>query len=723
MDELLIKAVAGTGAHIGAVYLVAEDGDVLLMDAQVGMPARAARAWARIRKNDPVPVAAAVRERHMIWLSDREHMARAFPAAALALPYHYAAAISPIRTGDTVWGGLVLLLPSGPATMLSRRLRTIMDATCTRIGEVLREAADEGHPITPGPRPRVLDPRLVHTAEPNGQLVAMECLNRLPEGYCSLDVEGRVTFLTTSASDLLGICSSELIGERLWKALPWNPVFEDRHRAAVFSRQVTSFTGRNKDGRLLSFRLFPGLTGITVRITPDEADHDLARHVPETGADRPTRVIALHEMLHLATTLARAVTAQEVVDLVADHVMPVYNVQALAILTSGAGRMRVAASRGYSREAVEEFDGRPVVPPASERHPYDIGKPAFFSSWDELRAAYPDALRSDDMSAWAYLPLITSGRPIGTCVLAYDRPHHFSTDERATLTALAGLIAQAFERARLYDVKHQLAQCLQSSLLPRTLPEVPGLELAARYVPANPGMDIGGDFYDLIRLSDTMVAAVIGDVQGHDVTAAALMGQVRTAIRAHATSGATPGEVLAHTNRLLIELAPDRFTSCLYVSLDLERHIACLASAGHLPPLLGRPGRPAQVIDTSPGLLLGIDPEAEYATTELDLPPGSVLTLYTDGLIEEPGLDLGESIADLAERFTPIPGVPLHDLAESLIEEASVDQRADDIAVLLLRDATRGSAYGDEVEHHLARRQRHDAELDAADGRGPALAE
>lgn len=691
LDELLAEAVASAGAHIGVVYLLSEDGEMLLMDAELGLPAPIAKAWARVRKNDPVPVAAAVRERRMIWLSGREHMARKFPAAALSLPYHFAVAICPIRTGDTIWGGFLLMWPSGRTPMLSPAHRKIMDATCAELGELLRQADEEGRPIVPGPRPRVLDPRPPRGADADPQRVALESLNRLPDGFCSLDVEGRVILLTAPAADLLTSCSSELLGKRLWEAVPWldDPAYEDRYRAAVVGRQVTSFTARDPAGRPLTFRFYPGMTGITVRITPASAATDRAPGVPETGADRPTRVIALHEMLHLATTLARAVTAQEVIDLVADHVMPVYDVQALAILTSEGGRLRVAASRGYSRQAVGEFDGRPAIPPAPERHPFDAGKPAFFSTWDELRQTYPDAVASDDMRAWAFLPLVTSGRPIGTCILAYDRPHHFSTDERATLTALAGLIAQAFERARLYDVKHQLAQYLQSSLLPHTLPEIPGLDRAARYVPATPGMDIGGDFYDLIRLSDTMAAAVIGDVQGHDVTAAALMGQVRTAVHAHATAGASPGEVLTHTNRLLMELSPDRFTSCLYVSLDLEKHSACLASAGHLPPLLGRPGVPTRVIDTSPGLLLGIDPEAEYATLDLPLPPGSVLTLYTDGLIEQHGLDLGDAIADLAGRFVLSPGLPLHDLADSLIEPAALDQRADDIAVLLLRDATR----------------------------------
>ncbi|MEV1172823.1 GAF domain-containing SpoIIE family protein phosphatase [Nonomuraea sp. NPDC049784] len=683
LDELLVEAVLSTGAHIGAMYVMDENGEVLRMDAQAGLPGLIAKAWARIRTSDPVPIATAVRERRLLWLTGREDLARMFPAAALSVPYHFAVAASPVRSGGTVWGGFLLLWPGGRVNRLAKRELDLIDDVSTRMAGVLQEAAERGRPIKPGPRPRVLD--LTRHLDPRADMVALDCLNRLSEGYCSLDTEGRVTLLTAPAADLLLSSASGLLGRRLWDALPWmdDPSYVDRYRAAVVGRQATHFTARNPAGRQLSFRLFPGLTGITVRITPNAGARGPDHFVG--GAERSSRTVTLHEMLHLATTLSRAVTAQDVVDLVADHVMPLYNVQALCILTSKGGRLRVDASLGYSKEAIEEFDGRPVIVPNPANHSFDACQPAFFSTWDALRQAYPDAVRSDNMSAWAFLPLVTSGQPIGTCILAFDRPHQFSADEQATLTALTGLIAQAFERARLYDVKHQLAQCLQQSLLPRTLPEVPGLELAARYLPATPGMDIGGDFYDLIRLSDTMAAAVIGDVQGHDMTAAALMGQVRTAIHAHSTAGARPGEVLAHTNRLLCELAPDRFTSCLYVGLDLRKRTACLASAGHLPPLLGRPGWRTQVLDHSPGLLLGVDPAAEYATSEVPLPPGAVLALYTDGLIEQPGIGIGTAIDELAERFTPSTGEPLYDLAESLLKGATVEQRTDDIAVLLCR--------------------------------------
>ncbi|WP_235854951.1 SpoIIE family protein phosphatase [Nonomuraea aridisoli] len=684
LDELLIGAVTDAGAHIGATYLVDEGGDLLRLESVYGMPAPIANAWALIRTKDPVPIATAVREQRLVWIADREHLARSFPGAAMAVPYHFSIALTPICVGDAAWGGFMLLWPAGRFTEPTPRQLDVLSKTCAEIGEVLRCAAERGQPIKPAPRPRILLPPSAG-GNPRTDMVALESFNRLPEGYCSLDTQGRVTLISAPAVDLLGH-PRDLVGRRLWEALPWlsDPAYEDRYRAAIVGSQVTHFIARNPAGRQLSFWMYPGLSGITLRITPGTVSRE-PRSCPTARQSRPLRLIAVHETLQLATTLARAVTAQDVVDLVADHVMPVYDAQALALITVEGGRLRVTGSRGYSQEVIDELEGRfPAAPVSADL--IRRGEAGFFSSWEEMRQAYPDAVRGS-MQAWAFLPLVTSGRPIGTCVLGYDHPHTFGAEDRASLTALAGLIAQAFERARLYDTKHQLAKCLQSSLLPQTLPRVPGLDVAARYVPATPGMDIGGDFYDLIRLDDSVIAAVIGDVQGHDMTAAALMGQVRTAVRAHAGAGASPGEVLAHTNRLLTELAPDRFTSCLYVSLDLRRHVACLASAGHLPPLLGVPGGPAQVIETSPGLLLGVDADAEYATTNVRLPPGGVLALYTDGLIEEPGLPLDEAIDRLARRFKPSCALSLPELADSLIEPATLDKRSDDIAVLLLREA------------------------------------
>ncbi|MQS05553.1 PP2C family protein-serine/threonine phosphatase, partial [Streptomyces alkaliterrae] len=165
----------------------------------------------------------------------------------------------------------------------------------------------------------------------------------------------------------------------------------------------------------------------------------------------------------------------------------------------------------------------------------------------------------------------------------------FPPAERAILTSLAGLIAQALDRARLYDAKHTLAHTLQTGLLPHALPHIAHLRTAARYRPAGHGMDIGGDFYDLIHRTPTTAVTAIGDVQGHNTTAAALMGQVRTAVHAHATVGATPGDILARTNRLLVDLNPGLFVSCLIAHLDLGHRRAQLATAGHPPALIRHP--------------------------------------------------------------------------------------------------------------------------------------
>ncbi len=165
--------------------------------------------------------------------------------------------------------------------------------------------------------------------------------------------------------------------------------------------------------------------------------------------------------------------------------------------------------------------------------------------------------------------------------------------------------------------------------------------------------------------------------------AATLMGQVRTAV--HATAGEPPGEVLARTNRLLVDLDPGLFTSCVYIALDMARHHACLATAGHPPPILRHPDGHTEVLPLQPGLLLGIDPAADYPTTEICLPPGSVLALYTDGLIEAPDVDIEDAIHSLADRLAQARTRDIEILANSLVDHAGQPAlQSDDVALLLI---------------------------------------
>nr|WP_232789581.1 SpoIIE family protein phosphatase [Streptomyces jeddahensis] len=674
-------------AHVVAVYLLPPGEQVVRLAMLIGAPQEFVVHWARVALAAPVPVADAVREQRLVWVGSREEMARRYPRPALVLPYDFTVAAAPITTGTTAWGALLLLWPGSHPPQLTPHERDMIMAACHRLGLLLQQTADDGHPVLPDPEPRILSPRRARVPGPAEAAAAFDFAERLPWGCCALDLEGRFSYVSATAADLLGAGVPDLLGAVPRQALPWldDPVVEDRYRAAVLSHQPTSFTALRPPDRWLSFQLYPDASGMSVRITPaasaHAADAPELRHPAYPAA--PGRATALYHLMHLAATLTEAVGVQDVVERVADQVMPAFAAQALALMTAEEGRLRIIGHRGYTAELMDRFDAAPLTSDTPAVHVLTTGIPSFFATFAELKRAYPPAVLQDDMGAWAFLPLITSGHPVGSLVLAYERPHPFPPDERAVLTSLAGLIAQAVDRARLYDTKQALAHSLQAGLLPRRLPSVPGLEVAARYLPATRGVNVGGDFYDLIRLDTDIVAAAIGDVQGHNMNAAALMGQVRTAV--HATAGAAPGDVLARTNRLLTDLDPGLFTSCLYVHLDLGHHAACLASAGHPPPLLRHPDGHTDVLDVPPGLLLGIDSAADYPATEVPLPPGSVLALYTDGLVESAGIDIEDATQDLADQLAHAELRTMDALADALIHHAHRSgPRGDDVALLLI---------------------------------------
>jgi serine phosphatase RsbU (regulator of sigma subunit) len=394
----------------------------------------------------------------------------------------------------------------------------------------------------------------------------------------------------------------------------------------------------------------------------------------------------LYHLTHLAVTLSEALHVEDVVDLAVDQMVPGFGVDAVAIAMAEDGRLRIAGQRGHCPETVGHHDGLPLSATAwPSVRALDSGEAAFYATPEELRQACPEA-PPGSMASWAFLPLVVSGRPLGVLDVAHRSPHTFSRAERATLASLAGIVAQALERARLYDAQHTLAHSLQSGLLPHALPRIPGLEVAARYRSAGPGTDIGGDFYDLIAYSPTSAVAVIGDVQGHNSAAAALMGQVRTAVHAFATLGSTPGALLAGANNLLTELDSTLFASCLVAQVDLRERRGLVASAGHPPPLLRRPDGSTQTIAPATGLLLGIDADSSYPTEEFALPDHCVLALYTDGLVERPGVDIDDAIAALGHCLAGTGPDDLEAAADALVRHSeNSTPSSDDLALLLLR--------------------------------------
>ncbi|WP_079146754.1 SpoIIE family protein phosphatase [Streptomyces griseochromogenes] len=282
----------------------------------------------------------------------------------------------------------------------------------------------------------------------------------------------------------------------------------------------------------------------------------------------------------------------------------------------------------------------------------------------------------------AVLPLPAGGRMAGACLIGWDRPHDFGADERALLTACAGLTGQALLRAHAFDAEHELVGMLQRTLLPRRLPRLPGAVAVARYLPTTAGLEVGGDWYDVIPLADNHVAFVIGDVQGHNAGAATLMGQMRTALRAYATEGHTPDVVVAHANRLLLEMETDLFATCCYVDADMEQGTAWCVRAGHLPPVLRHPDGSTEIVAAEGGPPLGVLGQAEFPMTPLGLRPGTVLALTTDGLVESAEVDIDVGLDRLTRALAAADPGHLGQVADALLTGA---HRSDDVALLLMR--------------------------------------
>ncbi|MGY0071422.1 SpoIIE family protein phosphatase [Streptomyces sp. QTS137] len=683
MDAAMAAVVGDSGAFGGLLYVLPPGGDALWLVMVAGVPQEFAVPWRRVALTDPMPVADAVRERRLVWIAGQEDMARRYPRPALVLPYDFALSAAPVVSGTALQGGLVLLLPGEHPRRLSPQERDVIETGCRRLGTLLRQAADRDDPLLSADRPRTLPPPAGPAPSSAEAAAASAFAARLPGGSCGLDIDGRITFITRAGADLLGADQAGLMGVLPWEALPWMdvPQVEDRYRAALVSRRPQAFTVLRPPDVWLAFELYPDASGISVRIARSDPSGDTPPS-QSVAAAGPSRAGVLYHLMHLAATLTEAAGVQDVVEQTADQLLPALGAQGMVLMAAADGRLRILGHRGYRTRLVERFDAAPLSSDIPGSKVLTTGVPDFFANFTELRRSYPRTEHEDGMASWAVLPLIASGRPIGSLLLSYRRPRLFPPGERAVLTSLAGLVGQALDRAMLYDAKHHLAHRLQSDLLPRVLPRVDGLRVAARYLPAARGLGIGGDFYDLIRLDAHTVGAAIGDVQGHDVDAAALMGQVRTAVHAHATVGASPDDVLAGANRLLTDLDPGLFTSCVYVHLDLATHRGCLATAGHPPPLLRHADGRTELLDVPPGLLLGIAPDVLYPTREFPLPPGCVLALYTDGLVEAPGVDLDDATAALAGLLEDTDPTDLDAMADALVRHAP--SPGDDIALLLI---------------------------------------
>jgi PAS domain S-box-containing protein len=291
-----------------------------------------------------------------------------------------------------------------------------------------------------------------------------------------------------------------------------------------------------------------------------------------------------------------------------------------------------------------------------------------------LGAAAPRALMAS--------PLTVKGRMAGVVEIGSRRRRRFTPEEESLLVLMADRAGLAIEHARAYEREVGTVEMLQRSLLPDRLPQLPGVSVAARYLPG--GADVGGDWYDAVRLDDGRVGLAMGDVVGHGLGAASLMGQLRHAARAYALEGHSPPAVLDRLDKLVRSLEGAQMATLLYVVVDSDLRTLHFASAGHVPPLIVGPDGSARFLDAAPNPPLGVFESAAHAELTAELEAGSTIVLYTDGLVEERGVSIDAGLEALrqAAEYRGGPEELCDHLVESMLD---IHPANDDIAVLALQ--------------------------------------
>jgi serine phosphatase RsbU (regulator of sigma subunit)/putative methionine-R-sulfoxide reductase with GAF domain len=409
-----------------------------------------------------------------------------------------------------------------------------------------------------------------------------------------------------------------------------------------------------------------------------------------------------HRHSRLLLMMAEAFTAATTVDEITRAVSRV------AALGLGAPMTGIALmdrdGRGLTYTSLDAFDGQGVEAlrhaRLTDERPIALAArtraPLYFPDHASLVARFPAVGEAQDAGGAeprgnggrAILPLVSRGRLLGVLTLGWLEPRDFRQDNREVKSALAGYTAQALERALLLDQRRDVARTLQDAML-TALPQPDHLRLAAHYLPAARADKVGGDWYDALVLPGGDLAVMVGDVTGHDMDAAARMGQLRSTLRAFAWDRPdAPSSWLARLDRADAGLRLSTIATALAARISVPAEggtRVCWSNAGHPPPVLIRPGEGARCLEPATDLLIGVDPTVQRHDHGAELLPGDTLLLYTDGLVERRDVAMDLSL----ERLVHAAGRLAYREPQRLVEELTaelVDGRpADDVALLAVR--------------------------------------
>ena len=412
-------------------------------------------------------------------------------------------------------------------------------------------------------------------------------------------------------------------------------------------------------------------------------------HRAEQEAHTALQVVAerLDRLHRVAAALSRAVTVEDALDVIITEGMASSAATAAVVgLVSEDGEtVDVAAARGYPSRTIESWKSFPVSGRTPLADVVRTGQASFGDSGSGGIGAGPPFATSGS-HAFVALPLAARGSVLGALGLTFETERTLSREERDLLLTIARQSGQAIDRARLYEREHEIAVAVQRSLLPRDVGVSEEVAVAARYLPASPGLEVGGDWYDVVRLGDHELVISIGDVVGHGLHAAATMGQLRNAVRAYALEGSSPAEIVSRLNTFVTRFPDGEFSTLFVGRLDLERRVLEYTNAGHPPPLVRLPDGDTVWLDDARTFPIGVRQEAACPSVTVAMEPDTVLLLYTDGLVERRAYSLEEGFT-LLERVVGESRVDPEGLLEEVIAQVAVDgdEQADDIAMVMFR--------------------------------------
>ncbi|MEU2913437.1 SpoIIE family protein phosphatase [Streptomyces massasporeus] len=538
-------------------------------------------------------------------------------------------------------------------------------------------------------------------------------VNQTPLGIAVFDNDLRWVGVNPALERINGVPEEAVLGRRVGEVLPDLDVeaIEARMRhvletgAPLLDQQTVGRTAADAQDRAYSesYHRIEDTDGRVLGLAMAVLDvTERQQAAAEVAQARQHLSVIADAGMKIGTTLDLQQTARELADVVVPHLADLAAVDVLeSVVARGtitpvsggapAEFRALAVAAGYPTDAIHAAD------PVGELATYGSSRvitqcvrsarPVLVERVDgkmmrrlarDSRAAL--ALHEAGAHSYLALPLVARGKVLGTLSLyrtVNERP--FDDQDQVLASELAARAAICIDNARLYGRERGTALTLQRSLLPSTPAEREGLDIAARYRPAL--SEVGGDWYDVLPLGPGRTGLVVGDVMGKGVQAAAIMGQLSTATRALARLDLPPAELLRHLDDIAGSLG-DAIATCVYAVCDLRRGICELSSAGHLPPVLAGVDGDAKLVDVPSGVPLGVG-GVEFGTVEVELAPGSLLALYTDGLVENRGEPIDTGL-DTLTRLLRSAGPSLQRASDSLLSALSPEPD-DDVALLLVR--------------------------------------